>query len=148
MVKKAAIFIFLILTIIVFVMGFMLLNKPSRPGLVTVGEKTIKVEILKTLADREKGLSGRPSLLEGTGMLFVFEKPDFYSFWMKDMNFPIDIIWIGKDYKIVDISANVSPSTFPKTFLPKDPAQFVLEVNAGWAGLNKISVGDNTKFSL
>lgn len=144
MVKKAVIIIFLVT--IILIMGAKLLNKPLRQGLVTIGGKTIKVEVAQNIEEKEKGLSGRAGLPEGTGMLFVFPKPDDYGFWMKNMNFPIDIIWIGRDFKIVDISTEISPSTFPKTFLPKEPAQFVLEVNSGWAEQNKVAVGDRVEF--
>lgn len=145
MVKKVAIIIFLVTLIL---MGALFLNKSPRQGLVTIGGKTIKVEMAQTLVERERGLSGKTILPEGTGMLFIFEKPDYYGFWMKDMNFPIDIIWIGRDYKIVDVSADVSPSTFPKTFSPKEPVQYILEVNSGWAEQNKVAVGDSIDFTL
>lgn len=146
MAKRAVIVIFLVT--LIFVMGVELSNKPARRGSVLIGGKTIRVEVARTPEQREQGLSGRTVLPEDTGMLFIFEKPDFYGFWMKKMNFSIDIIWIGRDYKIVDVSADVSPLTFPRTFLPKEPAQFVLEVPSGWVNFNKISVGDPTKFSL
>lgn len=143
MAEKAGIVIFLIA--LIFVMGTTFLNKPFRQSRVTIGGKTVKVEVAQSIKDKEKGLSGRAGLPEGSGMLFVFPKPDYYGFWMKDMNFPIDIIWIGQDYKVVDVSADVSPATFPKIFLPKEPAQFVLEVNSGWSKETKVMVGDSAK---
>lgn len=100
-----------------------------------------KIELLLALKSEEiiKGLSGKKSLGENQGMLFVFEKPDRYGFWMKEMNFPIDIIWIDENYKIIEITKNLKPDSYPKIFRPKKPAQFVLEINIGWAEKNKIA---------
>lgn len=104
----------------------------------------IPIELARTETERERGLSGRASLDEGSGMLFIFEKPGVYSFWMPDMRFPIDIIWINGG-KIVDISENVSNEFDPAEpvyYFPSAPIQYVLEVNAGFAKSNGIKVGD------
>lgn len=100
-----------------------------------------EIELLLALKSEEiiKGLSGKKSLEENQGMLFVFEKPDRYGFWMKEMNFPIDIIWIDKNYKIIEITKNIKPDSYPKIFRPKKPAKFVLETNIGLADKNKIA---------
>ena len=107
---------------------------------------TIAVEIADTPVSRKQGLSGRNALGYNQGMLFVYGEPGNYSFWMKDMKFPIDIIWIGKDKRIVDITKNISPETFPETFKSAIPAQYVLELNAGWADNNFIRVDDLVSF--
>lgn len=102
----------------------------------------LNIEIADTLKKKEQEFSGRESLPENRGMLFPFEKEDYYSFWMKDMNFPIDIIWIGKDLKIVDIAENVSPKTYPKNFKPSRPAKYAIETSAYWTRNNNIKIGD------
>ena len=61
---------------------------------------------------------------------------------MKDMYFPIDIIWIGENNTIVDITKNLSPRTYPKTFSPKTEAKYVLEVNSGYVEAHGINIGD------
>src|SRR3989338_5744277 len=71
--------------------------------------KVFLVEIVDTFILREKGLSGHKPILDNEGMFFVFDKPDNYGFWMKDMQFPIDIIWLNKDLKIIYIEKSVSP---------------------------------------
>lgn len=109
---------------------------------VTIGGHTIFVEIQDTDSERNKGLSGRSSLAEGRGMLFVFEGDGIYSFWMKDMLFPIDIIWISSNGNIVDINENVAPDTYPKTFSSQSPARYVLELPANTVKRLRISVGD------
>lgn len=70
---------------------------------VLIGGKKIRVDIADTVVTRTQGLSGRTSLAETDGMLFVFENADRYGFWMKDMNFAIDIIWIDPEKNIVYI---------------------------------------------
>ena len=112
----------------------------------TIHNITIKVEIADTPISRERGLSGRTSLSDGRGMLFVYSAPGFYSFWMKDMNFPIDIIWIDEAKTIIGITKNISPVTFPETFQPPSLAKYILEVNAGWPDKNLIQIGDLVQF--
>ena len=113
---------------------------------IAVGEKRVLVEVADTNEKRVRGLSGHKALADGEGMLFVFEKPDKYSFWMKEMLFPIDIIWIGEDFTIVDITENAEPSSYPTLFTPKNEARYVLEVNAGFSEKYRISIGDMIAF--
>lgn len=101
----------------------------------------LNVDLADTSEKRTIGLSGRKQMKDNQGMLFAFDSPGFYSFWMKDMNFPIDIIWISKNLKIVDLTENVEPSSFPQKFESKEMAQYVLEVNAGWVADHKIEKG-------
>jgi uncharacterized membrane protein (UPF0127 family) len=105
-----------------------------------------RVTIAKTPSTREKGLSGRASLALDEGLLFIFPKPGMYPFWMKDMNFPIDIVWIDSTRAIVGISENISPETYPDSFSPPKNIQFVLEVNAGMAKSSGLQIGDVVSF--
>ncbi|OHA16429.1 MAG: hypothetical protein A2830_03100 [Candidatus Taylorbacteria bacterium RIFCSPHIGHO2_01_FULL_44_110] len=89
--------------------------------------------VAKTPATRQRGLSGHEALDDDQGMLFIFPTPQTPDFWMKDMNFPIDIVWINSDRKIIGVDSDVSQKTYPKTFAPPAEIQFVLEVNAGVA---------------
>lgn len=91
----------------------------------------IQVKVADTDKTRELGLSHTASLGKKEGMLFVFPQVGVYSFWMKDMNFPIDIIWVDENLKIVDRSLFVSPSSYPKTFIPQSPVKYVLELPTG-----------------
>ena len=113
---------------------------------IAVNSTKLRLEIVKTREEQIRGLSGRENLEKDTGMLFVYEQPTTPSFWMKEMNFSIDIIWIGSDSKIVDISENLSLETYPNTFRPQAPIQYVLEVNAGWALDHNVAVGDMIQF--
>lgn len=91
----------------------------------------IRSEVVDTDELLAKGLGGRDSLQQDQGMLFVFKSLGKYSFWMKDMNFAIDIVWIDSNKKVIDIESNVSPDTYPKLFTSKQSVLYVLEINAG-----------------
>ncbi|MEK7518306.1 MAG: DUF192 domain-containing protein [Patescibacteria group bacterium] len=109
----------------------------GKSAIVQVHGQTLKVEVERSDRAKAKGLSGRRLLVNGRGMLFLFSTPGTYEFWMKDMRFPIDIIWIGNG-KIVDISRNVPAPKVGETSVkvqPRAPADTVLEVSAGVAAL-------------
>lgn len=116
---------------------------------VRIGSVEIPVEVARTPAEAQKGLSGRASLDTRGGMLFIFPIAAKHSFWMPDMHFPIDIIWIN-DGMVVDVSENVSNEFDPNSpifYTPSVPAQYVLEVNAGFALSRGIKIGDPVMFS-
>lgn len=117
-----------------------------KSGTVKIDNTVIEVEIAETPLARERGLSGRKTLGENKGMLFVFGEKNYHSFWMKEMKFPIDIIWISDD-KVVDIAHNVPivASEFLKIYQPKEPVNFVLEVNAGFSEKHDVKVGDRVE---
>lgn len=106
----------------------------------------LNVDIAKTPGQRARGLSGRPPLGANEGMLFVHDTSDYHSIWMKDMNFPIDILWLNEYFTVVDIRRDVSPQTYPEKFVPDYPAKYVLEVQAGFAVANNIKIGDVLHF--
>ncbi|HEY4519179.1 MAG TPA: DUF192 domain-containing protein [Candidatus Paceibacterota bacterium] len=110
---------------------------------IKIGEAEVMAEVVKSDAEKHTGLSGREKLDAGTGMFFVFDSSSKYSFWNKDMLFPIDIIWI-KDSQVVDISENMPDfKTSPNyTVTPQAEANFVLEVNAGFVKEKNIKIGD------
>lgn len=114
---------------------------------VCVKDSCVQVEIADTDAKREAGLMYRESLPENKGMLFIFDYEAPHGFWMKNTYFPLDIIWIDKDKRIVDIKANASLcKEICENFFPRDKALYVLEVNAGFAERHKIKIGDKVSF--
>lgn len=124
-----------------------LINEPLTPHL-RIKNLIIPVDIARTPAEVHKGLSGRPSLAADRGMLFIFFRPAIYRFWMPDMRFSLDIIWIA-DTVIVGIAKNVSNDFDPKKprfYTPPKPITRVLEVNAGFAEKNNLRVGDTIIF--
>ncbi len=113
----------------------------EKRNIVIEGQE-ILVEVADTDAKRTLGLSGHSALADGEGMFFIFDKPHKYSFWMKEMLFPIDIIWIREDFTIVDITENAEPSSYPNLFTPREKALYVLEVSAGFANQKELKIGD------
>lgn len=108
---------------------------------ITVGNTLVAAEIADTSQEQVSGLSGRASLAEGTGMLFIFPHATEIGFWMKDMLFPIDMIFADATGTIVTIAANAQPSSYPDIFNPTKPAKYVLEVPAGFAVIHGIAAG-------
>jgi len=115
---------------------------------IKINDKIIATTISDTPEKREKGLSGAIKLKENTGMLFVFEQPAMHSFWMKDMLFSLDIIWMDENGNVVYIQKDAKSESYPESFTPDKPAKYVLEVNAGFSEKNNLKVGDEVKINL
>ncbi len=113
---------------------------------VSIGHTILNVFVADTDYFRRLGLGGRKSILENEGMLFVFDKSALHSFWMKDMLFAIDIIWLDESKRVVFIEKNVFPDSYPKNFVPTVPAKYVLETNSGFSDKNGVLIGDSVNF--
>ncbi|MBU1293013.1 DUF192 domain-containing protein [Patescibacteria group bacterium] len=105
-------------------------------------------EIVSTDATREQGLSGRTSIPENYGMLFVFPQKDLHGFWMKDMQFAIDMIWIRDDGTIIGIEQEATPESFPQSFFPPEPVRYVLETVPGEAERQGWTIGTQIELPL
>ena len=105
----------------------------NSPGTITgsVDGRTYAFEVRRTPEERAQGLSGRSGLADNEGMLFIFDYDARHGFWMKDMLFALDIIWLDADMNVVHAETDVSPDTYPRSFVPTVPARYVLEINAG-----------------
>ncbi len=115
---------------------------------VTIAGHNFKVAIASSQKEREIGLSETKSLLQNQGMIFVFKEPDYYHFWMKNMKFPIDIIYINKG-QIVTIINSAKPmknQQIPTTYVPSKPVDKVLEIQAGLAKAYKLKNGDKITY--
>jgi uncharacterized protein len=110
---------------------------------IKINGRNLKVDVARSKDQQRQGLSGRQELDENSGMLFTFFDYQVRQFWMKDMNFPLDIIWI-KDQTIVKISENVPILTNDAitTVSSDNDINKVLEVKAGWSKKNNIKIGD------
>jgi len=110
----------------------------------------IPVEVADTVEKRSLGLGNRPGLRKGWGMLFVFEKRKLHRFWMKRMQFSLDIIWLD-NHKIVHILRNIKPSVSGEEFeimSPPVPSNFVLEIDAGRASELKLQLGHRLQYKF
>lgn len=113
----------------------------------SVASKTIELETVETQSEREKGLSGRACLPKDKGMLFVFDAPADYGFWMKDMNFAIDIIWLDESKSVIYVEKNLAPSTYPSVFMSGGKAKYVIELGADMTDELGIQKGDVLKIT-
>ena len=120
---------------------------------VTIKDLVVQAKIADEPKEQQSGLSDFSSLALDEGMIFVFNQSKRHTFWMKDMDFAIDIIWIDEAKKIVDIAPNVPPE--PKKsdkeltrYTPKNNAIYILEINAGLSALHNLQVGDQVLFEL
>ena len=131
---------------------------------VTIGNAVFSVEVASTTIEQARGLSGRNGLGQNEGMLFLFSSQNVQKFWMKDMNFPIDIIWIGRgspsqtsqdktwEGKILGFAENAVPEPGTplwglKIYSSPDGVDTVLEVNTGIVAKYGIKVGDSVAIS-
>ncbi len=113
---------------------------------IKIGNAVFEVEVAKTIIETTRGLSFRKTLDERAGMLFIFSTPRIQSFWMKDMNFPIDIIWIGGN-KVLGAAENAAPQPGTpqwslRIYSSPEGTDRALEVNAGMVARYGIKAGD------
>jgi uncharacterized protein len=106
------------------------------------GSYPVMVEIASTDASQARGLSGRDGLAANTGMLFVFSKPGYDCFWMKDMKFDIDMLWFDQTQSLVHVQENAGKATYPNSFCPPTSASYVLELPAGTVSQLGLKLGD------
>ena len=141
--KKSKIILLLILLLVAIVVAVILLY-PRPNKILNLNGQKISLELAVTPEQQTQGLSSRPSLCPTCGMLFVFGTPQNTKFWMKDMNFPLDLIWLNNN-KIVQLDKNLLPEgAMPKDFYPsRQLITDVLEVNGGFIDKYRLKVGDD-----
>lgn len=147
--------IFFVLFFVAFVLLLVIFSeavvlKHAKPT-ARIGNQIFNIEIAKTQKAREKGLAKYNSIPQNFGMLFPFGKVGYYAFWMKDMKFPIDIIFIrnGKIIKIYkDVPAPNTPDSTLPIYKPDQVSDTVLEINSGLSDKYGFGEGDSVKISL
>jgi uncharacterized protein len=110
----------------------------------------LTAELANTQASRELGLSGRHKMKNTEGMLFAFDVPGRYGFWMKDMDFPLDIIWINENGVVVEIERGLTPESYTnnkQVFINQAEASYVLEINAGQAEKFGLYLGSKVRMT-
>ncbi len=136
-----------ILIVISVVMGYILVLA-SNEARIRISGVTLTVELANTPDEQARGLSGRESLAPDHGMLFVFDHEARWSFWMKNMNFPLDIIWFDSKRQAVFVEQNLKPCS-PQAchvYAPSTAAMYVLEANAGFVKTHDIHLGTTFVF--
>lgn len=126
--------------------GITLWLQRDVPKPLAAGTKSYTVDIADNDAERKQGLSGRKHLGENRGMLFVFPEAGKRCFWMKDMQFSLDMIWLDDQKRVVDLLENVAPETYPHSFCSTKQATYVLELSAGQVKAAGIKTGQTIRF--
>jgi uncharacterized protein len=117
-----------------------------RTAKVTINGTTITARVADTPSLQARGLSHTASLRPEQGMLFIFSQSGAQGIWMKDMQYPLDILWLDGDKTVVHIETNVSPQTYPKVFRSPTPANYVLELPAGFVKAHQVVDGSQMLF--
>ncbi len=143
--------LFFAIVIMIFIISFMYFsrNQEKIKSVCIEDKKCFNVQIAETKKEMKIGLSNRSSLNSDSGMLFVFDAENIPYFWMKDMQFPLDIIWINQNMKIVGIEKNLQPCNPANCglFKPNEKAKYVIEINGNQSGQYNFKVGDFVNFS-
>ncbi|HZX14659.1 MAG TPA: DUF192 domain-containing protein [Thermodesulfobacteriota bacterium] len=122
------------IVIVIGVVIFFSIPVPEQSAYVQINGVRVNIEIADNFEERAKGLMFRDRLPENTGMLFVFENEGNYPFWMMNMRFSLDMIWIDSDGKVVYVAKDVPPCSLScRAIDPNNNAKYVLEVDAGFA---------------
>lgn len=136
--------IFLVFILILFIgfLGYVFFNFP-KTSTATIRNHTFFIDIARTQSEQEVGLAKYQTLPQNKGMYFPFDHADYYTFWMKNMHFPIDIIFINNG-KIVTIYSNVQAEKNYQEFLykPTSPSNAILEISAGLSKKYGFKIGD------
>lgn len=109
---------------------------------ITVAGVPVYVVIADTPELRARGLGGTSALESNQGMLFMFDRDDYYRIWMKDMRYSLDVIWISEQGIIMHMEKNISPDTYPRTYTADDVARMVLELPAGFIDAHEVELGE------
>ena len=147
--KEKILLVIISIILIIFVSYFIPKENFSFGSTITAKISNVTLELVVADTDKKRtlGLSGLEKFPpQSGGMIFIFDEPDYLSFWMKDMKFPIDIIWFDESKRIVNLEENLSPDTYPQVFTSQVLAKYVLEVPANFVFKNKIKIGDQIYF--
>ncbi len=130
---------------------FLRKNVMSNENVIRIGNSDISIELARTNTEQERGLGGRNVLSEHNGMLFVFNDPTIPGFWMKNMNFPIDIVWI-RENRVIGVVENVDPQIGAveselRVYTPPSSVDSVIELHAGAFKTFNAKVGDEVDTS-
>lgn len=126
-------------------------NTTSNKINIKVNSVNLEADLALSVEEQSKGLSIKDNLKPDEGMLFPYDSPRILSFWMKDMKFPIDILWLNADKEVVHVEENLQPCSpfLPcPSYTPDVQAQYVLETVAGFSSANGIIEGTPVEFDL
>lgn len=106
-------------------------NETPSDSMLRVGDSELAVIVADEPDELRTGLGSRDVLPADTAMLFIFPRVGRYGIWMKDMRFPIDIVWLDENKNVVDVRERIAPETYPEVFYPSGESRYVLEFASG-----------------
>jgi len=120
---------------------------PVQAASVCAKKTCVEVDVMRTFEEMQRGLQGRDGLAEGKGMLFVFEQNGFHRFWMKEMKFAIDILWLNSQGEIITVAPDCPACVNDpcEVYAPTQEARYVLEVPSGYTLAHHWKLGDRLK---
>lgn len=122
-------------------------QQPRYDKSLTIDGTRFNAFVARTEADRQQGLSDSPQINSDQAMVFVFESDSKWGIWMKDMNYPIDILWLDTAKKVQNIVTNAQPDSYPETsFYPPNNTRYVIELKSGTVKDKRITIGTQAAF--
>ncbi len=143
--QLAALFFLFIAFVTCLGAGLFMLPRPKMWTLRTA-TSDYQLEVAQTDAARTLGLGNRLSMPTDHGMIFVYPRPALTCFWMKDMHFALDILWVDSQKRIVYEAPDVTPKSYPRTYCTPVAAQYVIELYAGQATRSHLVTGSQLSF--
>lgn len=115
---------------------------------ISIGYKRLKADVADTTSSRARGLSGREKMDKNECMLFIFPYKAKHALWMRGMKFPIDVLWLDAERKIISMKEDLPPATIFefKTYSPNKQAKYVIELPAGFIKKNKVKMKSKIVF--
>jgi uncharacterized membrane protein (UPF0127 family) len=138
--RKLFFIFFLFVSCIFFIYFFSVKDRKYYSFNMILDDVTMKVWVAQTNIEQKEGLSNFSFLNENEAMLFNFSKYRNHVFWMKNMKFPIDIVWLNKDKKIIFIKEEAQPSDYPKYYNPKISSKYVFEFHDGFVSKHNLRI--------
>lgn len=132
----------LIVVIAISGVGLLWWQMDSQQSSLRLNGQSYHISVLRTQNDLTRGLSGTESLATNEAMVFVFPKDAKWEIWMKDMNYPIDIVWLDSAKNVIYTVKDAQPSSYPKTFKPETDSRYVIELPSGTIERTGIKNGD------
>ncbi|MBI4268665.1 DUF192 domain-containing protein [Candidatus Uhrbacteria bacterium] len=121
----------------------------SAPNILSLGTEAVKMDALTTKQEQMKGYTNRKRPADNHGFLYVLDKPSRYAYWMKNMLFTTDVVWLDETMKVVDLRSSIAPQTYPdQIFEPIQPASYMLEFPDGFIARHGVEAGDVVDVSV
>jgi uncharacterized membrane protein (UPF0127 family) len=136
--------------LLIVVLGVALVQRFTQPqATLRLGDGIFTAHVATTESARQKGLGDTELLADNEAMILAFERDARWSIWMKDVEYPIDVVWLDARHKVVHIVKNMPPSSYPDTsFMPDKPARYVVEFAAGTVEKKAIRIGAIAHFDI